>query len=200
MAADAYARLADTLERLADVVAPNDLAEVLDIEDLSYRTGILRNDVIVLIKGEQVEQRSVTDRVRHRLAFLRTTRRREDGRGYSVQDFATLAGVTRQTMTSWCTTGIPSIEGADQIRRHFGLPAGFMTADEPEALNEALLTELHRLETQNGPLVMPPELRRLALRSPAVAEKTMQLIAAWAMEITSAADTAGDEAQAKEQS
>ncbi|MBG7704886.1 XRE family transcriptional regulator [Streptomyces sp. MC1] len=200
MAADAYARLAETLERLADVVAPKELLEVLDVEDLSARTGIPRKDVILLIEGKQVERTSVTDRVRRRLVFLRKTRRRGDGRSYSMQDFAEIVGVTRQTMTSWSTTGVPSIEAADQIRRHFDLPAGFMTADEPEALNEVLLAKLHELEAQNTPLPMPPELRRLALRSPEVAAKTMQLVAAWAMEITSTTDTdAADGSSAKGQ-
>ncbi|OIJ94666.1 hypothetical protein BIV25_21530 [Streptomyces sp. MUSC 14] len=75
--------------------------------------------------------------------------------------------------------------GGGQLRRFFNLPAGFKTADEPEALNEALQPQLKEFEAQPDPLAqLPPELRRLALRSPDAAAKTISFMAAWAMEIT----------------
>ncbi|OIJ93609.1 hypothetical protein [Streptomyces monashensis] len=191
MAADAYAQLADTLERLADVVAPKRLVDVLDIEDLSQRTGIPSETVVVLLEGGRVEETSVNDRVRQRLAFLRETRRRPDGRRYTLEELGKITGgVTRQTMQKWRDNGTPSIEAADLLRRYFDLPAGFMTADEPEALNEALQPQLRELGEQCDPFAqLPPELRRLALRSPDVAAKTISFMAAWAMEITESAVT-----------
>ena len=168
VAADAYAQLADTLERLADVVAPKTLVDVLVIEDLSQHTGIPAETVVVLLEGGRV-----------------------DGRRYTLEELGKITGgVTRQTMQKWRDSGAPSIEAADLLRRFFDLPAGFMTADEPEALNEALQPQLRELGAQCDPFTqLPPELRRLALRSPDVAAKTISFMAAWAMEITEPAVT-----------
>jgi transcriptional regulator with XRE-family HTH domain len=112
--------------------------------------------VAVLLAGGRVpDEPDLATRVRQRLEFLRQTRRRPDGRRYALKELADIAGTSRQWLSAWRTTGMPGMEHADRLRRHFGLSAGFFTATAPEALNSALQQVLHDLETQQ-PHQTPP--------------------------------------------
>ncbi|MGW1143246.1 XRE family transcriptional regulator, partial [Streptomyces zhihengii] len=107
MAADTYAQLAETLERLTHATGrTGQLSDVLDVEDLSHQTGITSDVVAALLDGGHAPETSVTDRVRQRLEFLRASRLRDDGNRYSQGDLAKIAGVSRQTLAAWFDSGV----------------------------------------------------------------------------------------------
>ncbi|KPI02204.1 hypothetical protein OK074_5388 [Actinobacteria bacterium OK074] len=148
---DAYGALAETLGRMAEVTDRHvpSLPGELNQEELAYRTGVPADAVAVLLAGGRVpDEPDLATRVRQRLEFLRQTRRRPDGRRYALKELADIAGTSRQWLSAWRTTGMPGMEHADRLRRHFGLSAGFFTATAPEALNSALQQVLHDLESR----------------------------------------------------
>ncbi|MEU6669269.1 helix-turn-helix domain-containing protein [Streptomyces sp. NPDC046727] len=182
---DAYARLAGTLERIQHASGHAELVDIVDVEDLSFETGIPEPVVRALLSGGRAEEISVTERVRRRLDFLRETRLRDDGKKYTLEEIAAAAGVTRQTMSEWRRKGMPSLESADRLRRFFSLPPGFFFADEPEALDEALQHHLQDLESRSDPLrqLRTPEILRLAARG-LVSPSGVQAMAQWAEAVT----------------
>jgi transcriptional regulator with XRE-family HTH domain len=192
---DAYAALADVLGRLGELTGrPGRLPEALDVAGLSYRTGIPVGTVVELLCGGRAVETCLAQRVRQRLDFVRESRRRPDGKRYSLDELARIAGTSRQWLSEWRKSGMPSLEHADRLRRFFGLPAGFFTADEPEALHAALQPVLQDLEAQADPLLRLREcgLVRLAARAPQMNARQLATLADLAeMIITSerAADT-----------
>lgn len=182
---DAYGQLAGTLERIRRAAGRSDLSEVLNTEELSLETGIPESVVLTLLEGGQAAGTTMPERVRQRLDFLRETRRRDDGKRYTLKEIADAAGVTRQTMSEWLTKGLPSLESADRLRRFFSLRPGFFFADEPEALDEALQQHLQDLESKSDPLAQlrTPEILRLAARG-VLSPDGVEAMARWAETIT----------------
>ncbi|MCT9080272.1 helix-turn-helix domain-containing protein [Streptomyces fulvoviolaceus] len=184
---DARTSLAQACERLDDLTGrPGRLAEVLDVADLSYRTGISAETVAGLLAGESAPETDLSDRVRQRLDFVRESRRRPDGKRYSLDELARIAGTSRQWLSEWRRSGLPSLEHADRIRRFFDLPAGFFTADEAEALHTALQPVLRELEAKTDPLapLRTPGFYRLARRAPHMSPRKLQALAEWAEMVT----------------
>ncbi|MEU2714833.1 XRE family transcriptional regulator [Streptomyces sp. NPDC007205] len=177
---DAYASLAAVLDRLGELTGrPGRLPEVLDVADLSHRTGIPVSVVVELLAGGRAPETSLAGRVRQRLDFIRETRRRPDGKRYSLDELARIAGTSRQWLSEWRKSGMPGLQHTDRLRRFFGLPAGFFTADEPEALQEALRPVLQSLEAEADPLVRLREsgLIRLAARAPQMNARQLATLA-----------------------
>ncbi|KMS87834.1 helix-turn-helix transcriptional regulator [Streptomyces flaveolus] len=177
---DAYASLADVLDRLGELTGrPGRLPEALDVVGLSHRTGIPVGVVVDLLSGGRAPETGLAERVRQRLDFIRETRRRPDGKRYSLDELARIAGTSRQWLSEWRKSGMPSLEHADRLRRFFGLPAGFFTADEPEALHEALQPVLQSLEAEADPLLRLREsgLVRLAARAPQMNARQLATLA-----------------------
>jgi len=190
---DAYAPLADVLDRLGELTGrPGRLPEALDVSDLSHRTGIPVGVVVDLLGGGRVPEAGLAERVRQRLDFIRETRRRPDGKRYSLDELARIAGTSRQWLSEWRKSGMPSLEHADRLRRFFGLPAGFFTADEQEALCEALQPVVQSLETDADPLLRLREcgLVRLAARAPQMNARQLATLADLAEMIITAEHTA----------
>ncbi|MEW2302642.1 XRE family transcriptional regulator [Streptomyces sp. NPDC006655] len=177
---DARAPLAGVLERLGELTGCRGrLSEALDVADLSHRTGIPVAVVAELLAGGAAPETGLAERVRQRLDFIRENRRRPDGKRYSLGELAAIAGTSRQWLSEWRKSGLPSLEHTDRLRRFFGLPAGFFTADEPEALYEALQPVLQGLEAQADPLSRLREsgLVRLAARAPQMNPRQLATLA-----------------------
>ena len=177
---DAYTSLAEVLARIGELTGrPGRLPEVVDVADLSHRTGIPVGTVVELLGGGRAPEAGLAQRVRQRLDFIRETRRRPDGKRYSLDELARIAGTSRQWLSEWRKSGLPSLEHTDRLRRFFGLPAGFFTADEPEALHEALQPVLQGLEAEADPLLRLREsgLVRLAARAPQMNARQLATLA-----------------------
>ncbi|MEU2419560.1 XRE family transcriptional regulator [Streptomyces sp. NPDC007851] len=177
---DAHAPLTELLARLGELTGRHGrLSEVLDVADLSQRTGIPAGVVAELLAGGTAPQTGLAERVRQRLDFIRENRRRPDGKRYSLGELAAIAGTSRQWLSEWRKSGLPSLEHTDRLRRFFELPAGFFTADEPEALYEALRPVLQGLEAQADPLSRLREsgLVRLAARAPQMNARQLATLA-----------------------
>ncbi|MFE2536874.1 XRE family transcriptional regulator [Streptomyces sp. NPDC059371] len=191
--ADTYALLTETLERLAHATGErrdrlSDTFDAKELVQLSYETGLPVAVVVDLLNGGRAPRTSVSDRVRQRLVFLRETRRREDGGRYTYAELGEIAGVSRQALTAWFDTGVPNLESADLLRRHFGASAGFLTADEPEVLNEALQPKLMDAQATMGSLTpelqASPAFRRIATRARDMSDEKLEALAKWADMIT----------------
>ncbi|MFE3161990.1 XRE family transcriptional regulator [Streptomyces sp. NPDC059224] len=166
---DDHTPLTGVLGRLGELTGrPGRLPEVLDVADLSYRTGIPVGTVAELLGGATAPEVELAERVRQRLDFIREHRRRPDGKRYSLGELAAIAGTSRQWLGEWRKSGMPGLEHTDRLRRFFGLPPGFFTASESEALYEALQPVLQGLEARADPLSRLREsgLVRLAARAP----------------------------------
>lgn len=193
---DAHVSLAEARTRLEELTEqPGRLAETLDVGDLSYRTGIPAETVATLLAGGSAPETGLGERVRQRLEFVRQTRRRSDGKRYSLDELARIAGTSRQWLSEWRTSGLPSLEHADRIRRHFDLPAGFFTADDAEALHAALQPVLRELEAKADPLapLRTPGFYRLARRAPHMSPRKLQALAEWAEMVTERNSTGEDD-------
>ncbi|GGW39368.1 hypothetical protein GCM10010503_14550 [Streptomyces lucensis JCM 4490] len=189
---DAYASLADVLGRLGELTGcPGRLPEALDVADLSHRTGVPVPVVVDLLAGGRAAETCLPQRVRQRLDFIRQTRRRPDGKRYSLGELAEIAGTSRQWFSEWRKSGLPSLAHTDRLRRFFGLPAGFFTADEPEALHQALQPVLRGLEAEADPLLRLREtgLVRLAARAPQMNARQLATLADLVELITSSERT-----------
>ncbi|MFF7751128.1 helix-turn-helix transcriptional regulator [Streptomyces sp. NPDC007971] len=197
---DAYARLAETLKSLHFAAGgPERLAEAeaVDVAALSLQTGIERHVVAALLGGGRAEETSVPARVRGRLDFLRVHYLRKDGKPYSQQELAAIAGVTRQTLSEWYKRGLPSLEAAERLRQFFNLTPGFFTTDEPTALNLALVPVLQELERKSDPLgpLRTKAMYRLARRAPSMPDGALEGLLYWAERITRPQDGAGGAAR-----
>jgi transcriptional regulator with XRE-family HTH domain len=174
------APLAGVLARLGELTGRSGrLSEVLDVADLSHRTGIPVGTVAELLAGGTAPEAGLAERVRQRLDFIRENRRRPDGKRYSLGELAAIAGTGRQWLSEWRKSGMPGLEHTDRLRRFFGLPPGIFTADEPEALYEALQPVLQGLEAQADPLSRLREsgLVRLAARAPQMNARQLTTLA-----------------------
>ncbi|MFC4502343.1 MULTISPECIES: XRE family transcriptional regulator [Streptomyces] len=194
---DTHTALSEARERLEELTGrPGRLAESLDVADLSYRTGVPAETVAALLAGDAVvRETDLGERVRQRLDFIRETRRRPDGKRYSLDELARIAGTSRQWLSEWRTSGLPSLEHADRIRRFFGLAAGFLTADDAEALHTALQPVLRELEAKADPLapLRTPGFYRLARRAPHMSPRKLQALAEWAEMVTERNPTGDDD-------
>ncbi|GHH82458.1 transcriptional regulator [Streptomyces sulfonofaciens] len=128
-------------------------AEVFDAARLSVASGVPEELVEPLLGGRTRGCVCLQDRFVQRLALLRRTRRKPDGRRYTQQEIADAAGMSRQQAGALINGDRrPTMEHCAAIQRFFGVHAGFLTADDPEALAMALQhTEqelLHRLDRQ----------------------------------------------------
>jgi len=197
---DAYAPLADVLDRLGELTGrPGRLPEALDVAGLSHRTGIPVGVVVELLSGGRAPEACLSQRVRQRLDFIRETRRRADGKRYSLDELARIAGTSRQWLSEWRKSGMPGLEHTDRLRRFFGLPAGFFTADEQEALYEALQPVLQSLEAEADPLLRLREsgLVRLAARAPQMNARQLATLADLA-EMIIASERSGERGAVRE--
>jgi transcriptional regulator with XRE-family HTH domain len=128
------ARISSLADRL-DV--PRD--EVFDVSRLSAASGVPEGTVKALLNGRPGGERDVQTRFLQRLDLLRRTRLRPDGRRYTQREIADGAGMSRQQAGALLNGDRrPTMEHCDALQRFFGVHAGFLTAEDPEALTGAL--------------------------------------------------------------
>ncbi|MCX4903821.1 helix-turn-helix transcriptional regulator [Streptomyces sp. NBC_00878] len=128
------ARVTGLADRLG---APRD--EVFDVRRLSAASGVPEVVVRSLLNGWAAGEPDLQARFLQRLDLLRRTRLKPGGRRYTQQEIADGAGMSRQQAGALINGDRrPTMEHCDAIQRFFGVHAGFLTAEDPEALAGAL--------------------------------------------------------------
>ncbi|MFE2279146.1 helix-turn-helix domain-containing protein [Streptomyces sp. NPDC059454] len=114
-------------------------AEVFDVGRLSAASGVPGSVVKALLSGRSAGEPDVQARFVQRLDLLRRTRLKPNGRKYTQQEIADGAGMSRQQAGALINGDRrPTMEHCDAIQRFFRVHAGFLTAEDPEALAGAL--------------------------------------------------------------
>ncbi|MGW6904207.1 helix-turn-helix domain-containing protein [Streptomyces sp. NPDC054940] len=114
-------------------------AEVFDTRRLSVASGVPEPVVKALLSGRPAGEPDVQARFLQRLDLLRRTRLKPNGRKYTQQEIADGAGMSRQQAGALINGDRrPTMEHCDAIQRFFRVHAGFLTAEDPEALAGAL--------------------------------------------------------------
>ncbi len=156
-ASTATDRLAATVARVTELAGKLSVpsAEVFDIARLSEASGVPADVVRALLAGRPAGEPDLQTRFLQRFDLLRRTRLKPNGRRYTQQEIADGAGMSRQQAGALINGDRrPTMEHCDAIQRFFRVHAGFLTAEDPEALAGALqrteqellqrLTELDR--------------------------------------------------------
>ncbi|MFG3295942.1 helix-turn-helix domain-containing protein [Streptomyces sp. NPDC048179] len=114
-------------------------AEVFDVGRLSYACGAPESVVTALLSGRPAGEPDVQARFLQRLDLLRRTRLKPGGRKHTQQEIADGAGMSRQQAGALINGDRrPTMEHCDALQRFFRVHAGFLTAEDPEALAGAL--------------------------------------------------------------
>ncbi|MEU2284802.1 helix-turn-helix transcriptional regulator [Streptomyces sp. NPDC013178] len=114
-------------------------AEVFDTGRLSVASGVPEPVVKSLLSGRPAGEPDVQARFLQRLDLLRRTRLKPNGRKYTQQEIADGAGMSRQQAGALINGDRrPTMEHCDALQRFFRVHAGFLTAEDPEALAGAL--------------------------------------------------------------
>ncbi|MFD4955731.1 helix-turn-helix domain-containing protein [Streptomyces sp. NPDC058451] len=114
-------------------------AEVFDVGRLSAASGVPESVVRTLLSGRSAGEPDVQARFLQRLDLLRRTRLKPNGRRYTQQEIADGAGMSRQQAGALINGDRrPTMEHCDAIQRFFRVHAGFLTAEDPEALTGSL--------------------------------------------------------------
>ncbi|MFF5449238.1 helix-turn-helix domain-containing protein [Streptomyces sp. NPDC012888] len=134
--------LAATVARVADLADKlgRDQGEVFDLRRLSEASGVPADVVKALLEGRPAGEPDLQARFLQRLDLLRRTRVKPNGRRYTQQEIADGAAMSRQQAGALINGDRrPTMEHCDAIQRFFGVHAGFLTAHDADALNDALL-------------------------------------------------------------
>ncbi|MER6692539.1 helix-turn-helix domain-containing protein [Streptomyces minutiscleroticus] len=153
------ARVAALADRLG---APH--SEVFDVRRLSAASGVPEPVVKTLLSGRPAGEPDLQARFLQRLDLLRRTRLKPNGRRYTQQEMADGAGMSRQQAGALINGDRrPTMEHCDALQRFFRVHAGFLTAEDPEALAGALqrieqdlLQQLAGRERRSGPAEADP--------------------------------------------
>ncbi|MFF7308319.1 helix-turn-helix domain-containing protein [Streptomyces sp. NPDC008137] len=114
-------------------------AEVFGTGRLSVASGVPEPVVKALLCGRPAGEPDVQARFLQRLDLLRRTRLKPTGRKYTQQEIADGAGMSRQQAGALINGDRrPTMEHCDALQRFFRVHAGFLTAEDPEALVSAL--------------------------------------------------------------
>ncbi|MEU3097874.1 helix-turn-helix transcriptional regulator [Streptomyces sp. NPDC006967] len=114
-------------------------SEVFDVGRLSVASGVPEPVVKALLSGRPAGEPDVQARFVQRLDLLRRTRLKPNGRRCTQQEIADGAGMSRQQAGALINGDRrPTMEHCDAIQRFFRVHAGFLTAEDPEALTSAL--------------------------------------------------------------
>jgi transcriptional regulator with XRE-family HTH domain len=114
-------------------------AEVFGTGRLSVASGVPESVVKALLSGRPAGEPDVQARFLQRLDLLRRTRLKPNGRRHTQQEIADGAGMSRQQAGALINGDRrPTMEHCDALQRFFRVHAGFLTAEDPEALAGAL--------------------------------------------------------------
>lgn len=116
-----------------------DHGDMFDAQALSVASGVPEDLVKSLLSGQSHGDTDLQTRFLQRLGLLRRTRLKPNGRRYTQQEMADGAGMSRQQAGALINGDRrPTMEHCAAIQRFFQVHAGFLTAEDPDALAVAL--------------------------------------------------------------
>ncbi|MDG4861520.1 helix-turn-helix transcriptional regulator [Streptomyces sp. T-3] len=133
--------LAATVGRVAELAGKLGLSreEVFGLQQLSAQSGVLPHVVKALLEGRPAGEPDLQARFLQRFDLLRRTRLKPNGRRYTQQEIADGAGMSRQQAGALIHGDRrPTMEHCAAIQRFFQVHAGFLTAEDSDALAGAL--------------------------------------------------------------
>ncbi|MFF8841339.1 helix-turn-helix domain-containing protein [Streptomyces sp. NPDC015127] len=133
--------LAASVARVADLADKLGIShdDVFDVDTLSEASGVPADVVRALLDGRPAGETDLQARFLQRFDLLRRTRLKPNGRRYTQQEIADGAGMSRQQAGALINGDRrPTMEHCDAIQRFFKVHAGFLTADDSDALAGAL--------------------------------------------------------------
>ncbi|GGT05202.1 transcriptional regulator [Streptomyces kurssanovii] len=133
--------LAASVARVAELADKLGMShsEVFDVQKLSEASGVPADVVRALLDGRPAGEPDLQARFLQRFDLLRRTRLKANGRRYTQQEIADGAGMSRQQAGALINGDRrPTMEHCDAIQRFFKVHAGFLTADDADALDSAL--------------------------------------------------------------
>lgn len=139
--ATANAALPAVVDRVTALAERLDVpqAEVFHVGRLSVACGVPESVVRALLSGRPAGEPDVQARFLQRLDLLRRTRLKPNGRKYTQQEIADGASMSRQQAGALINGDRrPTMEHCDALQRFFRVHAGFLTAEDQEALAGAL--------------------------------------------------------------
>lgn len=146
--------LAASIARVAELADKLGMSrdEVFDVLKLSEASGVPADVVRDLLDGRPAGEPDLQARFLQRFDLLRRTRLKPNGRRYTQQEIADGAGMSRQQAGALINGDRrPTMEHCDAIQRFFKVHAGFLTADDADALDGALQrTEQSMLQDYAG--------------------------------------------------
>ncbi|MGI5403970.1 helix-turn-helix domain-containing protein [Streptomyces sp. CA-135486] len=140
--------LAASIARVAELAIKLGLShgDVFDVHQLSDASGVPADVVGDLLDGRPAGEPDLQARFLQRFDLLRRTRLKPNGRRYTQQEIADGAGMSRQQAGALINGDRrPTMEHCDAIQRFFGVHAGFLNAEDADALNGALQRTEQRL-------------------------------------------------------
>lgn len=139
--------------------------DVIDLDHLSHRTGLTVARVEALLDHTGKDSEEVQDSFQDRLVFLRETRRKPDGKMYTLDEIGAGAGISHGQV-GYLLNGkrkSPGLDVTRKLEKFFEVEPGFFTATERQALYRALQSTHEQLT--HLALLRGKGINRLAMRS-----------------------------------
>ncbi|MEU2855990.1 helix-turn-helix transcriptional regulator [Streptomyces syringium] len=139
--------------------------DIIDFDKISHETGISVDRVHELLDGVDADLESdLNENFRQRLVFLRETRRKPDGKRYTLDDIGRGAGISHGQV-GFLLKGqrMPGLAGVAKLEKFFAVQPGFFTATDRQALHRAL--QPIREQLIHLALLKGQGINRLAMRS-----------------------------------
>ncbi|MFJ2628957.1 hypothetical protein ACIO6T_37755 [Streptomyces sp. NPDC087532] len=140
---------------------------VIDVERLSFETGIPTERIPGLLDGMTPESETPQETFRKRLVFLRDTRLKPGGKRLTLDEIGEGAGISHgqvaYLLKGQRSPGVGAVSGLEMF---FGVVPGFFTATERQALHRAL-QPIHEQLTHVA-LLRGTGISALAMRSSSV--------------------------------
>jgi transcriptional regulator with XRE-family HTH domain len=155
---DALGAAAERVRDLASRLG-QDPAERLDTDRLHHISGVPADVIRALLSGDSAGEPDIQKRFEQRLKFLQAARLKDDGRKFSQVEIAQHTKISRQQINAlFLGERRPTMDHCSRIERFFERPAGFLQAEDVDALLAALqvvekelLEEYAHQESEPGP-------------------------------------------------
>ncbi|MCX5103462.1 hypothetical protein [Streptomyces sp. NBC_00439] len=134
---DALAAVVASIDQLLQSLGMD--RSVIDLQRLSYETGIPVEQIPALFDGHVPEPENAQETFRRRLVFLRGSRLKLSGKQLTLDEIGEGSGISHGQV-AYLLKGqrSPGVAAVSGLETYFGVVPGFFTATERQALHRAL--------------------------------------------------------------